>query len=560
MHWRNATPHFLDLVDRFSDLPGVDAWATDEASGQMEVPANCAALTEFSNILLVGSQEARTPVLGAEKLTDTSRTPAVQLWTPNRPLYEHQTEAAQWLVHQRGGLLADEMGLGKTAAAIVAAETLRERERPGASTLIIAPRYTKVSWRNELLAMGAIASEDEFCAVEGTDINSDVFDPTANYWFCHYEILNAWATRFVTNPRGRPITAILDEAHWVKNGRTKRAKGALAAAGVSSFRILLTGTPMANRTSELWNLLQLVTGKRAWGSPLEFRQRYCGAVRGAYGWQDVAPTNTGELRERMESVYLRREKSDAGIKLPPLGRQAIYARASQADYKRHAKLVAQLGDLRSVLDSGAYGQDTLRVLTKLRALTSKAKRRTTLECIRSIIDQGESAVVFTWTRETAEILWTAFQDPRERGYGYVVHGGMPQELREEYVDTFQKGLAGPSVLFATMDSLKEGVTLHNANHVLIHDISWVPADVLQAEARVHRIGQTKGCTSTWVLLEDSFDELVAALVIRKAQEMSSVLDIEGASSAAEELGLASFAEVSLEEEAERLMTVWRGLA
>ena len=143
----------------------------------------------------------------------------------------------------------------------------------------------------------------------------------------------------------------------------------------------------------------------------------------------------------------------------------------------------------------------------------------------------------------------------------LVHGGLPQEVREQNIAGFQSTPFKRAALFATIDSLKEGVTLHKANHVVLHDLSWVPSDVLQAEARVHRIGQTRGCTSTWVLCEDSFDTIVARHVARKAREISEVLQDGAAEGAVDELNLtAVVGDTSMEDEARRLLQLWEDWA
>ena len=81
------------------------------------------------------------------------------------------------------------------------------------------------------------------------------------------------------------------------------------------------------------------------------------------------------------------------------------------------------------------------------------------------------------------------------------------------MDGFQLRQDGVSrVLVATGDTLGEGVTLTQASRVIMHDLSWVPSEVLQREARVNRIGQDKPVVSTWPLLRNSFDVLLAQLL------------------------------------------------
>lgn len=483
----------------------------------------------------------------------------VELWTPTRPLFAHQIEGATQLVSCEGGLCAFQMGLGKTATAITAAESYARREgQPEAARLIIAPGFTRDVWKRELLALGAITDEREFCAVETRNPMHPSFRPKeAKWWFVHFDVVGDWASRLVTNARGKPIVAIVDEAHWIKNSKTKRAAGTLAAAGVAQCRILLTGTPMANRPAELWSLLTLVDGTRAWGSPVEFRQRYCGAYFDGH-WVDGAfPTNTEELQQRLSARYMRREVGDVGLELPELSREVLEVDMSDADRVEHMQVAHDLGGIRGLLeafDRGAFGSEVLRALHRLRQLTSQVKFATTKQHVASCIEQGEPVVVFCWERRMAHKLAAVLEDVNGEPAAFVVTGDHDQRERDDMVRRFQAGER--MAVIATFGALKEGVTLHRARMVVLHDLSWVPADVLQAEARIHRIGQQRGCVSVWPMVHDSFDTILARHLAHKGASIAMALGDERAAQAATATGLASFGGLSIEDEAERLLRAW----
>jgi hypothetical protein len=161
-------------------------------------------------------------------------------------------------------------------------------------------------------------------------------------------------------------------------------------------------------------------------------------------------------------------------------------------------------------------------------------------------------VVFVWERATVEQL--ARSGPYEHDHVFTVHGGYSQDARDASVREFQKY---GGVLISTLDALKEGVTLTKARHVLLHDLSWVPSDILQAEARVYRIGQDKPVQSTWMVCPDSIDVLFAATLAGKADAISEMMGITAAQDAAEELGLEEFtAASSVEADIERLLGWW----
>ncbi len=566
----------VDLLMSLSDLPGVKLEAD-----YVQVPRNAWETADWSmlryHIDMQGAGEQpdgsyvwRIRLPDGRMLQPPSMSPDVRTthppaqpyyppWQPAQPLYDHQEEAAFFLVNNRGGLCADEMGLGKTRTAIVAAETLAQ-EAPARHRLIIGPKHTRAVWLRELLAVGAITHPEQFWAAETRDPTKGRPDWDATWFFVHYDIVWWWASYLARGPNGPPIVSILDELHWVKNGRVKRSKGAQALAGTAPNRIGLTGTPLPNRPGELWWPLTIIDGKHSWGSPIDFRVRYCGATHNGMGYEDMGPTRVEELQRRLSNRYIRRTVKDSGVNLPKMTRQLLRCRLSDTEQEKTEAITRDVGKdniVRAVLERRA-GKDTLAAITKLRKITSQAKLETTTAFVTDALEAGESVVVFTWMRATARRIAESFKGlewgPCGRQGRYLIHGGFTQEERDASVREYQDE---GGVLVATLDSLKEGVTLTKARFIVLHDLSWVPSDILQAEARVHRIGQDKPVLASWVVADDSIDMLLAATVTGKANAMAEALGITAAQEAAEELGLEDFAVTSsVEAEMERLLGAW----
>ncbi len=540
-----------DLVGLMSDLerlPGVEL-----NEGHLRVPKNV-----WGTDLWARTHDVLFDLvdLNATRYDANYKAP----FEPKRPLLDHQLDAVQMLVENRGGLLADEMGLAKTSSAIVAAERIAHLEGDDRPRVIIAPKYTRAVWLRELLATGAIETEVDFEWAEGFDtFEGKQWRWDAKWWFVHYQLAMKWANRLVVNPRGKPVVAIIDEIHWIKNGRAQRSKATNALAGVATARIGLTGTPISNKPSELWWPLSVIDGKNSWGGPVDFRQRYCSAYHDGHGWVDGEPSCTVELNERLAGGYLRRLTREV-VDLPPMRRQTLLVDMDDAAKEKHEVICAELGADR-VLNAILYGQmgeDTLKAINQLRALTSDIKLRTTIRHCLDILEADQSVVVFTWRRKTAEKIGKMLQKDwwshADKGCCEVVHGGFKQEQRDHYVEYFQEY---GGVLVATMDSLKEGVTLTRANHVVLHDLNWVPSDILQAEARVYRIGQGQPVMSYWVMAEHSIDVMIARCLLMKADQIADTLGITAAKDAAAELGLDKIAAIpSVEEEMSRLIDEW----
>lgn len=423
-------------------------------------------------------------------------------------LYPHQRLAERWLLEHGGGLLGDQMGLGKSLTALSTAARI-SKVRDNRPVLICAPKSVRNVWRNELLKFD-VPGKDRWVQLEG--LMPDVEKVRSARWvFCHYDIIKAWWSQIVC---AKPCCVIMDEAHLLKNGRTQRGKAAQLAASVAEHRILLTGTPILNRIGEMWHLLTLVSGKWSWGTPRDFRTRYCGATWNGYTYEDQQPTRVEELQTRLEGVYLRRTVESSGVDLPEITRQVIEVDLDEHWAIKYKDLFQEYDPeavLRAILRRSA-SQKTIRWLGRLRKITSSAKFNTTAAEAQSLLEQDESIVIFVWQRKTAERLAQRLRHTTDRVR--VVHGGFSQKQRDHSVDEFQdKGGA----LIATIDALSVGVTLTKARVVMMHDLSWVPADMLQAEQRIWRIGQTKPCLSKWIVARNTLDQMVLRAFSRKAQ-------------------------------------------
>lgn len=481
-------------------------------------------------------------------LPSNTRVPTAPIATEG--LFPHQVFGVDWLQSRlNGGLLADDMGLGKTRQAIVAAEAIR-RHYKGAC-LITGPLFVRDVWRRELLAAGAIDDESQLCVLRSRDLADESFRLGCRYYFLHYDIGDTWWTKLYG--RVKPVCAILDEAHWVRNGRAKRSKAAALLIGPAKHRILLTGTPLENRPSDLWHLLTLTTGTSTWGAPLDFRKRYCGAVWTGYGHEDRELTNVAELHARLKPFFLRRTAAEAALQMPALTRtvEAVDVEQSVIDESRRLLPLSEVPELVQAISRGSVA-GVLPLLTRLLQTTSAAKLQQTAGLVQNAVEQNESVVVFVHERATAAALAKLLY-----GAVTVITGELDQAERDQRVQAFQEAVV-PVVLIATYGALKEGVTLHRARFVVLHDLTWTLTTLLQAEARVHRIGQKRPCQSIWMVAKGTADALLAPVLQRKAEAMSDAVQIGGGVKALSELRLLDQAGVeSVDQQVETALKAWR---
>lgn len=426
--------------------------------------------------------------------------------SPRRELYPHQHVAVTRALGGGRLLLADQLGLGKTTSAATAAAA--HQKATGRPVLILGPQYLRSVWRSELEALGLL-EDAPFWAAQGagpTPASLKGYEG-AKWLFCHYDIIGGWWNLLSF---ARLCAVIYDEAHLLKNPDSKRSKAAALVTPGNALRLVLTGTPIQNGLKEAHTLLSLTTGPGTWGSRFDFRKRYAGLEHNGYGWIDTHPTNVEELQTRLDDVYLRRDVEVLNKPLPERTRRRLDVTLDPEDLEllREELRGYTPKQIFDALRRAQGGKDTISWISALRKITSSAKFSTTLEHCKGLVEQGDSAVVFVWQRATAKRLARAVG-------GHYVAGDMPQTERDAVVEAW-KAEPGAAALVATYDTLSTGVTLTKANHVVFHDLDYVPAKMLQAEGRVYRIGQNRPVQSWWIVAENTLDPFFFNIVQRKA--------------------------------------------
>lgn len=440
-------------------------------------------------------------------------------------LRPYQQLAASFILDARRVVLADVPGVGKTRTAAFAARALQDRVGRG-PILIIGPQHLRESWRQELVRVGFLNEGDDprWCALRTVDKSSTVaehlWNPSADFFYCHYEILHAWWDRLYPL---RPAASILDEAHLVKNWRTRRAQAVALACGATPMRIVLTGTPLLNRPEELHALLSLATGRFTWGTPSEFLVRYCGGKKDSYGGVEHAAgldTHRDELRARLSTCFIRRTLDDVGLDLPKLTREPILIEPEASEMKQYASIFDGY-DPKAVVEAlldRRGSSETFAMLDRARKLASGMKLRATLRECESALLAGEQVVVFTWLKAVAKMIAGEFD-------AFCITGDVTQDARDATLAAFLVRAEGrhPALLAATYGSLSVGVNLQAARIVLLHDLDWTPATLLQAEARVYRSGQTRPVLSKWILAKGTLDEYLANILLGKGETIAEIL-------------------------------------
>ncbi|KAJ7038866.1 SNF2 family N-terminal domain-containing protein [Mycena alexandri] len=180
----------------------------------------------------------------------------------NVALMPHQITGVAACVKQEkssylGGFLADEMGLGKTMQMIAVIIKNPSQNPSRKTTLVVAPLATIGQWEAEIDKV--TGPEGLKCLLyHGTD------KPKKPKTLLQYDVvLTTYGTlgRQYQDPQSPLFSVefyriILDEAHWIRNYRSKRSASAVALRG--RYRWGLSGTPMVNRLGDFYAYIRFL--------------------------------------------------------------------------------------------------------------------------------------------------------------------------------------------------------------------------------------------------------------------------------------------------------------
>lgn len=394
-----------------------------------------------------------------------------------------------------GALLADDLGLGKTRQALHVVDAV-----DASRVLIVCPAYVRRTWADEIRAIfpawtiALLGPKQQFTKEWEKAHDCKVI-------IVSYELAEE-AVR-VAFPSSVPQCVIMDEAHYLGGRRTKRTKALQQICTLASYKLALTGTPIWSRPRDLYSLLNVLLGHN-FGTASSFDRAYCGGVLNEFGGMDNAGrTREIELSLRLNCYMVRREKAEVLTELPPLTRQIVWV-----DPDPEAEEAFQLA-----LTSGHSG-----------AQVSKALQATLAGKVSAAVELAASApggrfLLFTYLKAHAAEITTQL---RARGIDCeMVTGDLPADERATLCAQAQTRKCG---IVATIDSLGAGVNLQGlTSYGIMHSIDWVPLKMIQAEGRLHRMGQTANVHWTYVAMRNTMDAVVIRSVVDKLESFRTIV-------------------------------------
>nr|XP_054767877.1 SWI/SNF-related matrix-associated actin-dependent regulator of chromatin subfamily A-like protein 1 [Lytechinus pictus] len=411
-------------------------------------------------------------------------------------LMPFQRKGVDFTIHRGGrALIADDMGLGKTIQAICVACYYRS-EWP---ILVVSPSSMRFSWAEAFLKW--IPSIEEYEVNVVTSGRESVSCGQVN--IISYDLM-ARKTKALQAVGFKVI--IMDESHFLKSYKTARTKAALPLLKAASRVILLSGTPALSRPSELFQQVSVVN-PRLFPSFHDFALRYCDAKQTHFGWDYSGSSNLTELHLLLEEkVMIRRLKKDVLGQLPSKIRQVVimdpsFVKTGSTSLKCAAK------DMEKKSKSDQHG-----TLLKFFGETGLAKIPALKEYVIDLAESGHKFLVFAHHQKVMEALAEALIKKKIKIIR--IDGSTSSYMRNELVEKFQTN-DSYQVAVLSITACNAGITLTSASTVLFAELFWNPGILVQAEDRVHRIGQQDSVTVRYLIAKNTADDYIWPLIQKK---------------------------------------------
>lgn len=436
-----------------------------------------------------------------------------------KKLYQHQEDGIKFLLTRNGCILADDMGLGKTTQSIIAA-----LESGAKKILIVCPSATKINWEREI---------NVFC--DDTTIIDGKKWKDAKFVIINFDILKNFHTLGKTKEDeviNRQLAeagfdlCIIDEAHYLKNNESIRGKIMVELS--VKYQIprtwLLTGTPVANRPMDFFNLLKIIKAPIAenWK---HYALRYCDAKQffktlnngqRKQIWLTDGASNLEELASKTKNIILRRLKTEV-LDMPDKVVTPMHYQLDKKAQKQYDQLWEDYLEKRRSEGKSTNLEKDLVELILLRQFIAIQAIPNTIEMAENAIEMGRKVIIFTSFTEELEMITNHF------GKKAVAHNGpMTSAKKQKSVDAFQEN-PKVKVFVGNIKSAGVGITLTEGTVVIFNSFDWVPGNNEQAEDRAFRIGQKNDVNVYYQLFDDTISSKMWGILNNKKDIINIIM-------------------------------------
>ncbi len=324
---------------------------------------------------------------------------------------------------------------------------------------------------------------------------------------------------------------VVDEAQNIKNESAKQTQAIKSING--THKIALTGTPVENRLSELWSIMEFLNPGYL-GSAKDFSGKFAVPIE-KYHDADRAET----LKKVIQPFVLRRLKTDKSIisDLPDKMEMKVYCNLTQEQASLYEAVVKEMMEKIEAADGIERKGLVLSTIMKLKQVCNhpahfvadgsslhgrSGKLARLEEMLEEVLAAGDKALIFSQFAEMGGMLRQYLQETLGCEVLFL-HGGTSKKQRDLMVQRFQNEQRGAPIFILSLKAGGVGLNLTAANHVFHFDRWWNPAVENQATDRAFRIGQTKNVQVHKFISVGTMEERIDQMIEQKKVLAESIV-------------------------------------
>ena len=439
--------------------------------------------------------------------------------------YPYQLDAVLAVKSLPYAAVFHEQGLGKTKIAVDLVLSWLEEDIVD-TVFVVTKKMLVQNWVDEIAMHAYIVPKilSGNRRENGLALNSPIL-----IYVMNYETISAnldLITLFLGTCR---VGVILDESQKIKNPAAKLTTDFHNIANCFARRIIMTGTPVANRPYDIWAQIKFLDDGESLGASFGKFKNDVDLPKGPIketSYKHEYDEKLSKVFFKIKKFSVRETKKTAGLELP---NKTILTHVSRMEPRQASIYEAYRDNMHHEIKShdkpiADDSEDILKLLLRLvqcaanpflvdqtyRGLPGKFVQ------LRSLLDDIDlhSTKVIIWTGFVDNVEWLSSQ--LSEFHPQIIHGRMPISDRNNAVRSFKQN-SRCRILLATPGAAKEGLTLTVANHALFYDRGFSLDDYLQAQDRIHRISQTEDCYVHNLIAKNTIDEWVDVLLNAKYQ-------------------------------------------
>ena len=439
-------------------------------------------------------------------------------FVPKHAAFPYQLDAVRAVKDLPYAGIFHEQGLGKTKIAIDLALIWLQTDIVD-TVFIVTKKSLIENWRNEVAAHCHVTPH----VLSGNRRQNSVsLNSPVLLYLTNYEVVASNASVIKLFLHTCRVGCILDESQKIKNPEAGLTRAFHDIAAAFERRIIMTGTPAANRPYDIWAQIKFLDDGKSLGRTFDaFKRDTDLPSQIAADTTDYAKRLT-TIYQRLAAFTVRETKETAGIRLPQKTIRAHYVELpawQMAKYTAYRDELAYQYKLDGVMEIDSVDSILKRLLRLVQCASNPAliddryerkpgKYSLLLEMCRELTIDSKLIV---WTGFVDNVNWLA--NSLAEFDTVCMHGNLPIHERNRAVESFTRSTS--RILVATPGAAKEGLTLTTANHAIFYDRSFSLDDYLQAQDRIHRISQTSHCYIHNLIANNTVDEWVDVLLAAK---------------------------------------------